>query len=367
MIEYLAAFLILLVAALLVYMFYERLYRQETKEGSTLYSEALADLLNGRMEKAFSKLRQVVSEDSANVDAYLRLGQILREYRQPERALQIHRDLTLRAGLNADQKASILEQLASDYLVMNNHDMAEAALKELRVLEPRNRWAADTLLTLLQRQKKWEEALEMASAVIKQEGSKSKKPLAVFKYQMGDDLYKKRDYHKARVLFKEAIGFDSQYVEAYLAVGDSYHDERRYEDAVGFWSKLIEAVPSQGHIVIGRLKTTLFELGRYGDLVGICEQIIQHAPENVDARLTLADIHAKKGDLSQAAEILSRVVDEHPEHQRAMVQLIRLYLEKGDRHRLDSLFRTLERSWEKASKAKPEPAKSDSVPVSSLA
>src|SRR5215813_6486885 len=112
MIEYLAAFLILLIAALLVYMFYERVYRQETKQGSDLYAEALSDLLNGRMEKAFSKLRQVVSEDSGNVDAYLRLGHIMREYRQPERALQIHRDLTLRTGLKPDQKASILEQLA---------------------------------------------------------------------------------------------------------------------------------------------------------------------------------------------------------------------------------------------------------------
>lgn len=366
MIEYIAAFLILLIAALLVYFLYERLYHREAKEGSNLYAEALNDLLSGRMDKAFSKLRQVVAEDSSNVDAYLRLGQILREYSQPERALQIHRDLTLRTGLSGDQKASILEQLARDYQALNNNEMAEAALKELRALEPRNRWAMDTHLVMLQKQKKWEEAFEMATALVKQEGSKSKKPLAVFKYHMGEELLKKREYHKARILFKEAIGFDPQYVDAYLSVGDSYYDERRYEDAVTFWGKLIEAVPAQGHVVIGRLKAALFELGRYGDLAGVCEQIIQNAPDNIDARLALAEIHSKKGELTQAAEILSRVVDETPDHERAVVQLIRLYLEKGDRNRLDLLFRTLERSWEKSGKQKQE-TKSESVPVTSLA
>ncbi|MCK4372694.1 MAG: hypothetical protein KAW61_06075, partial [candidate division Zixibacteria bacterium] len=128
MVEYVLVFVVLMIASVTLYAIYERYFRPTSRTSSDqLYVEALQNLLDGRAETAFTKLRQVVAEDSANIDAYLRLGQILREHKRPDRALQVHKDLTLRGGLNRDQKQAILKQLTRDYAALGNDEMTQAA------------------------------------------------------------------------------------------------------------------------------------------------------------------------------------------------------------------------------------------------
>jgi len=345
--EYLLTFIILLIGAAIFYFVYDRYLNKPVRTESELYVDALRDLLDGRQESAFTKLRQVVTEDSSNIDAYLRLGKILRDNKKPDRALQVHKDLTLRTGLTQDEKAEILQQLYQDYLALNDLDTAGAALKELISLRPRDRWACINLLDLQKKAEAWDEAYDTAVMLLKIEGNKSKKPLAAFKYHMGETLYKKREYHKARILFKEALGFDPTYVPAYLAIGDSYYDEKRYEDAVNFWNKMIAAVPDEGHCVIERLKRTLFDLGRYGEVIDICRNILDHSPKNLEARLCLAEFYEKKGDSDEAEQVLVDIIDENPQETRAIIELIRIYLQKGDNAKIQELVRAIENKHQK--------------------
>ena len=113
MAEYVFEFLLLLLLVLAAYLVYERIISGGKKPESTIYLDALRDLLDGRQEAAFTKLRQVVAEDANNLDAYLRLGRILRENNQPQRALQVHKDLTLRSGLSKPERGAILREIAS--------------------------------------------------------------------------------------------------------------------------------------------------------------------------------------------------------------------------------------------------------------
>ncbi|UCD63384.1 MAG: tetratricopeptide repeat protein [Candidatus Zixiibacteriota bacterium] len=345
--EYLFTFLILAIVAAAFYLLYDRYVNKPATPPSDLYVEALRDLLDGLQESAFTKLRQVVIDDPENIDAYLRLGQILRDNKQPERALQVHKDLTVRSGLSDSVKVEILSQLYRDYIALRDLDMAQAALKEAIGLKPRDRWALVKLLETQKQVEDWDEAYNTAVMLLKLEGNKSKKPLAAFKFHMGEALYKKREYHKARILFKEALGFDPGYVAAYLAIGDSYHDEKRYEDAVNFWRKLIAAIPDQGHQVIERLKKTLFDLGRFGEIHGICEEILKSSPRNLEARLCLAEFHEKKGDTDLAEQLLSGIVDDYPGDIKAVTELIRVYLEKGGTDKVLRLVRTLEHKTQK--------------------
>ncbi len=344
---YLFTFVVLLIVAVVFYLLYDRFLHKPNSPQSDLYVDALRDLLDGHQESAFTKLRQVIVEDSNNLDAYIRLGQILRDNKKPDRALQVHKDLTLRAGLASAQKYEILKQLYADYMDLNDLDMAQAALKELITIKPRDRWAYIEMLEIQKKMQAWDEAYDTAVMLLKIEGNKSKKPLAAFKYHQGDALYKKREYHKARILFKEALGFDPSYVKAYLSIGDSYCDEKRYEDAVNFWNKLISAVPDEGHQVIERLKKTLFDLGRYGEINSICEEILKHSPKNLEARLCLAEFHEKKGDTDVAEQILTGIADDYPHEIKAVVDLIRIYLQKGENKKIQNLIRTIEKKRHK--------------------
>ena len=351
MANYFLTFFLLLVVVIAFFWVYKQFLKKPKQPVSQLYVEALIDLLNNDQIKAFTKLRQVVSEDSQNIDAYLRLGKILRDNKKPDRALQVHKDLTLRTNLSNEEKSGVLRHLAEDYIALNDFDTAEAALKELTRLKSQDRWAYEELLKIQEKANKWEDAYETATQILKIESNKSKKPLAVYKYRIGDEFYKKKDYHKARVLFKEALGLDPIYVPAFLSIGDSYCEEKRFEDAINFWNKLISTVPDQGHMVINRLKKALFDLGRYGELSQICQSILDHDPENLDARLTLAEFSEKKGDLETAREILEKIVDDHPQNLSSIIELIRIYLEKDDHKKLNTLIRNLTRHYDKAEPA----------------
>ena len=347
MTEYILMFSFLLVTTMVLYYLYERYFAHKSKTSSDIYLEALKDLLDGKQEKAFSKLREVVAEDSSNIDAYIRLGVILRENNKPAQALQVHKDLTLRSGLPVDLKAEILKHLYYDYSDLKEYDTAEAALRELVEIKPKNRWALIKLLEIQKSQLKWDEAYETAVRLLKIEENKSKKPLAEFKFHMGEQLFKKREYHKARILFKEAIGLNPQYVDAYLAIGDSYQAEARFEDALNFWNKMISNVPQQGHQVIERLKKVLFELGRYGEMNKICENILSHAPKNLAARLCLAEFYEKKGDADLAEVILVSIIDDYPNDMKSVVELIRIYLEKKNTKKIEQLLKTIDHKLQK--------------------
>ncbi len=347
MTEYVLMFSLLLLVTMVLYYLYERYFAHQSKTSSDIYMEALKDLLDGHQEKAFSKLREVVAEDSTNIDAYIRLGIILRENNKPSQALQVHKDLTLRSSLPADMKAEILKQLYLDYIDLKEFDTAEAALRELVDVKPKHRWAMIKLLELQKEQAKWDEAYDTAVRLLKVEENKSKKPLAAFKYKQGEQLFKKRDYHKARVLFKEAIGFDPQYVDAYLAIGDSYQEEERFEDALNFWNKMISAVPNQGHQVIERLKKVLFDLGRYGEINKICENILTHSPKNLTARLCLAEFYEKKGDSDLAEEILVSIIEDYPDDIKSVIELVRIYLAKNNNRKIEQLLKTIDQKLHK--------------------
>lgn len=362
MAEYTLIFLMLGALAAAFYFAWERFVKPPPKSDSELYVAALRDLLDGRPEKAFAGLRQVVAEDSSNIDAYLRLGQILRQSNKADRALQVHRDLTLRSDLTANEKAAVLAQLAEDYAALDDLETAIAALDELKSLQSGNRQALTRLLELQKQAGQWDGAYDTAVAIIKLDSGKSKKSLARYKFQQGLQLFNKREQHKARVVFKEAIGLDPEFVPAYLTIGDSYCLEERFEDAVNFWNKLIAAVPEEGHQVIDRLKKALFDLGRFGEIGEICRNILAHAPQNVEARMMLAEFYQKKGELAPARDLLNEVVEDNPDDMRAVLELVRVYLEGNETRKITDLLGRLEKRWETKKADSPDRATETGVP-----
>jgi lipopolysaccharide biosynthesis regulator YciM len=336
--------LLAVVVSLAIFIYYGQYKKEKRQPDDRLYIEALRALLDNRDEEAFSKFREVVAGDSSNIDAYLRLGDILKKYGKADKALQVHRDLTLRHNLKNPEKKSILRALTEDFLAISDNGSAEKALKELIAIDSSNRWAYENLLKLHEKTGHWDEAFEIKEKLIKIDGDHSKKGLAVYRYHQGEILFGRKEYHKARILFKEAISMDPACVEAYIKIGDSYVLEDRLDDAVHIWQKMVVAAPARAGLVLGRLKKALFELGRYGDISSVCNDILETAPDNLDARLLLADYHQKKGEVSEAIEHLRATVESHPEEYAPALELARLYLSTGNKKELTTLLdRLIER------------------------
>ena len=72
-----------ILALIIIYFLYDK--RKKVKQGKDpqKYIEGLIALLEGKDEVAFNRFRDVVSEDSSNIDAYIRIGNILRPREMP--------------------------------------------------------------------------------------------------------------------------------------------------------------------------------------------------------------------------------------------------------------------------------------------
>ncbi len=339
-------FLLAVIALILILFFYDRYKKDRKAKDPLLYIDGLKAMLDGYEEAAFSKFRQVVAEESDNIDAYIRIGNILRKYGKPDKALQVHKDLTLRHGLSPDEKKLILKSLALDFFDLKDAESARVTLEELLSLNGNDRWAIEKLLDIHCLNDDWEAAIETKEKLIKMDGKKSKAGLAIYKFLNGVKYFDDREYHKARVIFKEAVGMDAGCTPAYIFIGDSYLAENRLEDAVTIWRKMIHAIPDESQYVLGRLKKALFDLGKFGEISTICSEILAASPKNLAARLTLAEYYYKKGEYTNTAEHLNLALDEHPDSFMPTLELARLYLADGDRKKLGDLIDKLQERLE---------------------
>ncbi len=341
-------FLLAVIALILILFFYDRYKKDKKARDPALYIDGLKAMLDGYEEAAFGKFRQVVAEESDNIDAYIRIGNILQKYGKPDKALQVHKDLTLRHGLSTDEKKLILKSLALDFVDLKDAESARVTIEELLALDGNNRWAVEKLLDIHCLTDNWEAAIETKEKLIKMDGSKSRAGLAIYKFFKGVKLFDEKDYHKARLIFKEAIGMDDGCTPAYVYIGDSYLAENRLEDAVSIWRKLIKAVPDESQYVLGRLKKALFDIGKFGEISTICSDILSASPKNLDARLTLAEYYYKKGEYANTTEHLNLALDQHPKSYQPILELARLHLANDDKKKLGDLIDKLQERLETA-------------------
>jgi len=335
-------FLLAVIALILLYVLYGRYRKEKKSKDPASYIDGLRALLDGREEQAFSKFRDVISEDSDNIDAYIRIGNILRKYGKPDKAIEVHRDLTLRHGLTAVEKSRILRAMAEDFIEMDDTESAAAALKELMSGDGSDRWAAGKLLEVYSRKEDWSAAYDTRETILRLDGVKSKAGLAIYKFLQGVKLFEDREYHKARLIFKEAVNLDTACTPAYIYIGDSYLAENRLEDAANIWRKMTKTIPNESFHVLGRLKKVLFDLGRFGEIETVCNDILASSPNNIDARMTLADYHFKKGEMDIAAEHLNTAIDENPDSHLPVLELVKVYLATGEKKKISNLINRLE-------------------------
>jgi lipopolysaccharide biosynthesis regulator YciM len=129
-------------------------------------------------------------------------------------------------------------------------------------------------------------------------------------------------------------------------MGDSYMAENRVDDAVEIWRKMIKVIPDEAHLVLNRLKKALFEIGRFGDISDICQEVLKVSPNNLEALLVLADYHSKKAEYNLALEFLTKAFDEHPESRLPAIQLAKHYLLLDDKQKLKDLIRKLDEKFQ---------------------
>ncbi|HEY3294864.1 MAG TPA: tetratricopeptide repeat protein [bacterium] len=307
----------------------------------TPYAEGLRAMLDGDNPRAIQKFRDVVAQDTSNVDAYLRLGALFANSGDVPRAIKIHKSLTFRGDLMVAQKVEIYRALANDYLKVGDPQRALEAIEQILSLAKKDRWGLDKKSELLIAQQDWAGAFDAAHKLAYQDGKVPSRLLAVLKVQEGIKLCQSKKERDGRIQFRDAIKFDNTLIAPYLYWGDSYIREERTEDAVRIWRRLLSVNPARAHLVFDRLESHLFDLGRFSEIEQIYRALIRSYPQNVHAYAALARFLEKRGDVSDAVAVLQDGLHHNPDSLWLRRLLVQAYGDVNDMGHVMELARDI--------------------------
>jgi lipopolysaccharide biosynthesis regulator YciM len=288
-------------------------------------------MLHEEDEKAIECFVEYLKVNTKNLDAYIKLGALLRNNKQETKALNIHENLLFRQDLSKSQRLTILTQICEDNMALENFDKAIENAKEILRLEKGNRFATENLYKLFRDHGEWENSIEYLKKHPKIKSEKKNRMMTIYKVEEGlNQFYAKEKYHDARLIFRKAIKYDPNCEAPYYYMGLSYIKDKREEDAVDWWEKFVEVNPEKAYLVFPQLKKILFNLGQFEKINTFLRNILKKAPDNSETIIALAEFYENKGDIDQAIALIDGHLKNNPSDIKARISQGKFYAVKQD-------------------------------------
>ncbi len=324
---YVIMLLFLAVLSLAFYSMYTR--KKVGQDADNPYMKGLKFMAEGENRLAIEKLKEAVLDNSANIDAYVKLGVILRNSGLFKNAIRIHKDLTLRGNLSAEDLLEVRKNLVLDYWSLNDYENAEYYLNQIKQSKSMFEWAAAYLVQIMEMKKDWKAAYELLSKTSAARDEQGKLKLAEFKVRQGIKVASEQKEKDARIIFKEALKLNVNCAEAYLQIGDSYLREKRVADAINAWTDLCKKVPAKASQAFERLEKAWFEKGHFSKIEELYFSLIEESDDNLNAIIALSEIYRKKGEHSQALKLLQDALKRDLDMLTIQKQMVKVYMDKS--------------------------------------
>tara|TARA_S200000501_G_scaffold378888_1_gene444618 strand:+ start:48275 stop:49363 length:1089 start_codon:yes stop_codon:yes gene_type:complete len=294
----------ILFVIILVITFYKPKKNPQTH---TLYTDALNAMVKADRTTALRLLRDVVKQDSDHVNAYLQLGNILRD-ENPEQAAKIHQSLTVRPNLPSQVQLDIHQSLARDYEKLGKLDLARLEGEQILRLDKKNIWAVEFLLKLAEGSKDWASASEFAKKLQRLKNNKELKYSAQFDLYKGLQFIKENNNKDALVHLNKAVKIAPDFGLPYKHIGDIYEISRDLLKAVDNWELYAIKAPKDAPKVFSKIESALFDLGLYSEVENFYRRILDNDPKNFDAIIHLANVLEEKGEANAALNLVEETL-----------------------------------------------------------
>ncbi|MFH1689494.1 MAG: tetratricopeptide repeat protein [Candidatus Eisenbacteria bacterium] len=280
--------------------------RQAVEESP--YHLGLDALIAGDRDVAMKQLTRAVRDNPKNVDAYVKLGNILRERGQVRQAIQIHRELLVKRKLPTAVRNETIKNLARDLATGGRW---REVLENLATL-PRSERSDPRVLAMTR--DAYEAAGELDKAAQTHKEMLKAGPVVnqpsqgVYRAHLGRVALRRGETRMAKVEFQAAIKEDPHASLAYMYLGDIAVLEEDTERAIAYWMRLVTDKPDCAHVVFERLEKAYFEMGDFGRMMGIYEDLVAKSPTNVSALTGLSRMLERKGAVDEALRLAREAV-----------------------------------------------------------
>jgi len=274
---------------------------------TTDYQRGVDSMLAGDRDAAVRHFAAAVRVDPRNVDAYVKLGNLLRERGQLRQATQVHRELLIKRRLPPTTKNEILRCYALDLAAGGRWNEMLETVQSL----PRSERGTPEILALtrdaLENTGELDRAVHTHREFLKA-APDGQPPLGVYRAHTALLSLRQGDKARARAEFQAAVSESPEAVVANVYLGDIAREESDTGHAIAYWMKLVSDRPECAHLVFDRLEKAYFDAGDFGRMMRVYEDVVAHTPTNARALVGLARMYERKGALDDAIRTAQEAV-----------------------------------------------------------
>ena len=290
-----------------------------------LYTEALNMLVRGDSQNAIRLLRDVVKQDTNHLDAYLQLGDILRDEGNSQNAIKIHQSLTVRPGLDDKLQIQIHQSLAKDYLSLNEISLAKKEAEMILNIDKKEFWATEFLLDLAEKSHDWAQAAHLIKTLDSNNSDITR--LARFKVYEGMGKFENDDRKGAEQCFNKAIEIAPNFGLPHLYLGNLFSENRNLVKALEHWEQYALLDLKNGSSIYSKIESALFDLGRFSEVEKFYQRALKNNPRNLDALAKIANVLEEKGERQKALDLVEDALSPHQDSIKLRLMKLKLSIQ----------------------------------------
>jgi lipopolysaccharide biosynthesis regulator YciM len=309
--------------------------RSEPDPSRSPYIEGLTRLIDGDDTEAFERLQSAVRSGHAPADAYLRLGRMLRERGDANKALQIHRSLTVREDLTRREKADLFVDIAEDYSDLGRPDQAvsvlDTASRRMALRDPR-------VYRILARESHRLGRSDAAYNYLKKSGDVGERELALYLTTIGRTSIGSGNERDGRRTLQRALKHDPACGPALMALGDMAEAAGDTEEAIQRWRETARLSRELAPQALRSVERASFQLGTFSEMEKVYREVLAARPDDEVAVMRLAAFFKKQGRGDDAITLLEGYRAEHPDAVPPMLLLTSIYATERGADALEELL-----------------------------
>ena len=287
------------------------------------FNNALKALVNGDKERAYHLLREIISKDSNNIDAFLLLGDIVRE-KDVNQAIKIHQTVILRPQISQSKKIEAHIALSKDFIKNGNIPKAVDELNNILNMDSSNKWALLKLKDIATENKNWKEALKHEKKLMKVDIHHKKNDESMLNYYIAMD-YKSKDNIKNYVYYLEkSAKSENIYPDSALELAN--HNMSNAELAISYYKLYAKHMPSQRTVAFNKIENILFDSQKYDEVENLYRSLLETDFDGF-ALNRLIDILLEKNEVSDANDLVDKFMKSN--HTCHSIRLNKLKLESS--------------------------------------
>lgn len=210
------------------------------------YFVGLNYLLNEQPDEAIHTFIQALEVNSENVDTHIALGKLFRTRGEADKAARIHQNLLARPALSPQQNEQVQLELARDFIALGVHDRAQRLLRGIieNPQQDTQRISAKRLLVdLLEREKAWQEALDILLPMLKHQPQMAR-PAAHWLCETAQQEIQQSSRSLAKRHLKKALQLDPACARAYLLLAELEIGNGHHHPAIAHLGALAQHAPA---------------------------------------------------------------------------------------------------------------------------